>query len=971
MMGKVLIANKYHRIIERALCAIFLLFAILYFIVPISKGELIVPGDSYLLNYPLRLFYSHIHCRDLLWLPFQFLGLPFLGTLQTGLFYPLNFLYFLFPAPFVFSFNFILHFALAAFFTFLYARLLGVRVFPAFLTGLVFGFSGFLMAHKGHVSMVNAAVWLPLLLYLYEKIRQELRMKHAALASLVVAVQVFAGHYQICVYTYLVLAVFILCYLRRIAKNERVRFLLFTGGPIVLGSLIALPQLVATKELADIAWRAGEDYRFFIEYSYPPFMLPQLFFPFFFGGSYGGPYWGSWDGVTEMAGFIGTLPLVLGLWASVRLWRQNTHVQFLSLLALFAFLLALGGYSPLYRLMYYIPVYNLFRVPARHWLELDLAIALLFGFALNYLTYEQTGRHKRKEVVLVMGIATLGALGLIYLGKSLIASHLFPRIFTPEACSIFAQAIRFKNPAVYIPLFFLGFYLIWSCLFSNTIYLSEKEKAECAMEALADKSFMTLREKVLLGILAVAVLTEGFSFGGFHDAYYVKGADLQKEIENPLMNFLKDKAQYERVVFLNKIPLPLYNIPAKVCTLNGYDPLMPAALHELVDMSPGGVSSNWAGLLRNNLILSALNIRFIVIPREDVPNYKPEELKTRGRGPIYQQVALAAWELGNSEARGEGEFSLNSPDGLAVSMLHQRLSLKANTFYFLMLKARSPGRGPTISALFFDLNGPNYNFSQQELEVMPEEIDGSWRTFYKVINTADNIPAQVELRVFTLSREPIEVGDIEVREIQNYTPPLIGQAKLSEGKEVSIYRKVFETKTWAVYENLNCLPRVFPVQKLEPAEGIREVKRRFELPEFNPAETALVSREDLSRIGRTVFSPGSVVISSYGAERISIETDFENGPGFIVLSDQYFPGWKAYVDGNETPVYCVDGLLRGAVVPQGKHVVEFKYRPWRIYGAGIVGFIALGLALLGVFVPGFRTKSKKRNRAFREAYKKQ
>lgn len=946
-------AGKYRRVIEYALFLVYFLIAVLYFAGPIARGELIAPGDSFDQNYPLRLFYSFSHYPDLLWLPYQFLGLPFLGTLQTGLFYPLNFLYFLLPAPFVFNFNIILHYAFAAFFTFLYVRLLGVRVFPAFIAGLVFGFSGFLMAHKGHVSMVNAAVWLPLLLYLYEKIRQELRLKHAALASLVVAIQVFAGHYQICVYSYIVLGLFFLFYLRSIDKDKRARFFFLTLGPVVLGSIIALPQIWATMELSDIAWRAGVGYRFFVEYSFPPFMLPQLIFPFLFGVAYGGPYWGI-PNLTEMAGFIGTLPLVLGLWVAVRFWRRNTHVQFLGLLGLVTFLLALGGYNPFYRLMYYVPVYNLFRVPARHWLEFDLAIALLFGLALNYLIYDQAGRQKRKEVVLVVGAATLGALGLVYLGKSLVASDLFPRIFTQEARSILAQAIRFKNPAVFIPLLFLGFYLIWSCLFTKTVYFSEKEKAECAMSALADKPFATLWKKVILGALAVVVLAEGFSFGGFHDACYVKISEIQKEIDNPLMHFLKEKAQHERVAFVNKEGLPLYNVPAKICTLNGYDPLIPAAVHELLDMWPNGVSTAWDVLLRNNLIFSTLNTRFIVVPREDVANFKPGEIKAGSGGSHYRQIPLAAWELINSKAKG-GEFSLKSSDGLAVSMLHQRLTFTPNTHYLLIIKARAPGSTPT-SVLSFDLCGPNYDFPGQELDVMPEEMNGTWRTFYKVINTGSNIPPQVELRVFTFSREPIEVRDIEVKEIQNFTPPFMGQAELPPGEEAFLYRKVLEADKWVVYENRNCLPRVFPVQKLEPTENIQEVKRRFELLEFNPAESALVSRKDLNKIVRADFSKGRAVISSYGADRISIDTDFENGPGFVVLSDQYFPGWKAYVNGKETPVYCVDGLLRGVVVPQGKNVVEFWYRPWKVYAAGIAGLLALGLALAGVFVSGFRQR---------------
>lgn len=169
-----------------------------------SSGSILLPGDAWSYNYPLLLYYASIH--DLVsWLPFIFLGMPFLGMLQTGLFYPLNFLYFFLPAPFVFNLNIILHCSLAAFFVFLYARLIGVRSFPAFISGIIFAFSGFLMAHKGHTSMMNAAVWLPLLLFLYEKIRATLNPKYSAWAALVIAIQVFAGHYQICVYTYLVL----------------------------------------------------------------------------------------------------------------------------------------------------------------------------------------------------------------------------------------------------------------------------------------------------------------------------------------------------------------------------------------------------------------------------------------------------------------------------------------------------------------------------------------------------------------------------------------------------------------------------------------------------------------------------------------------------------------------------------------------------------------------------------------------
>ena len=67
--------------------------------------------------------------------------------------------------------------------------------------------------------------------------------------------------------------------------------------------------------------------------------------------------------------------------------------------------------------------------------------------------------------------------------------------------------------------------------------------------------------------------------------------------------------------------------------------------------------------------------------------------------------------------------------------------------------------------------------------------------------------------------------------------------------------------------------------------------------------------------------------------------------GFLVLTDQYFPGWKAFVDGKETSIYKVDGLLRGVVVPEGRHMVEFKYRPEKVFIASLFSIIALLVTL--------------------------
>jgi uncharacterized membrane protein YfhO len=67
------------------------------------------------------------------------------------------------------------------------------------------------------------------------------------------------------------------------------------------------------------------------------------------------------------------------------------------------------------------------------------------------------------------------------------------------------------------------------------------------------------------------------------------------------------------------------------------------------------------------------------------------------------------------------------------------------------------------------------------------------------------------------------------------------------------------------------------------------------------------------------------------------------------LSEVYYPGWEAYVDGDRTPIERVNYTFRGILVPAGEHRVEFRFRPstlrlgWLAFalGAGILVFGAL------------------------------
>jgi hypothetical protein len=110
---------------------------------------------------------------------------------------------------------------------------------------------------------------------------------------------------------------------------------------------------------------------------------------------------------------------------------------------------------------------------------------------------------------------------------------------------------------------------------------------------------------------------------------------------------------------------------------------------------------------------------------------------------------------------------------------------------------------------------------------------------------------------------------------------------------------------------------------------------------------------------------GTADVVTYAPERVEAEAHSASG-GVLVLTDTWFPGWKATVDGSPTSVLEVDHALRGVYVPPGTHKVTFEYRP----ASFTVGASATLLTLAGLAAWGFRrTRSgRKPRRLSREAH---
>ncbi len=79
--------------------------------------------------------------------------------------------------------------------------------------------------------------------------------------------------------------------------------------------------------------------------------------------------------------------------------------------------------------------------------------------------------------------------------------------------------------------------------------------------------------------------------------------------------------------------------------------------------------------------------------------------------------------------------------------------------------------------------------------------------------------------------------------------------------------------------------------------------------------------------------------------------------GLVILSDAFFPGWKAKIDGREVAIHEVYGFLRGVVADEGRHRIEMAYRPHSVYVGAVMTALGTGLALAAALSGLLRRKS--------------
>jgi hypothetical protein len=597
--------------------------------------------------------------------------------------------------------------------------------------------------------------------------------------------------------------------------------------------------------------------------------------------------------------------------------------------------------------LHHMPVYNLFRAPARHFVEVALSLSVLSGLGVAAL-------QRRANSMPLAGKAIVGLAGVLITGLiAVMWFHEWLGAMANKTGLTVPGFLPWSNPAIGVPvgMFVMGaaalFYWSW-----------------------APASYH--RRLFLIGALVIDLA----SFGMFGDWRY---ASAGRELLTPLPEARRAKEilepAHQRLLPLKGVlagiveVIPNLSLLWGVPSASGYGPLMLKRLNALLELERWGAITNFSGRAWDRSF-DLLAIRYVLIAKHDLQ----PEVGAEHHGFSWTEAALGL-TLGSgcgkpqpdvyrvnlptpSPASAIGMVSImgcsrSIPDGVPV--LDIVIEDVAGEIQRQRIVA---GRNTTGRAADCDHAGPDMQhagatvFEAFPVRGTPQgECQGH---YYRAAMHLDKLTHIKTLEFRWLSQagamtvDMLSLLDYQSRQSVPLSPISVFLGDTMHWREIDRFGDVI------VYENLRAMPRAWLVPEvvsLSQEDTFHAVKSS-QLPDgrvFDPAEMALV--EEPVTLTAPHDEQASATILERSPHGMALKTSSKT-PALLVLSDIYYPGWEAAIDGKAAQILRTNYLLRGVMLPAGEHRVTFAFRPKSVYlGAGISG-LAFGGLLIALAASG-------------------
>jgi Bacterial membrane protein YfhO len=719
------------------------------------------------------------------------------------------------------------------------------------------------------------------------------------------------------------------------------------GPVLVVGLGLAALQLVPLIELAGFSTRGnGIPYADSAAYSLTPYGLAQVIFPYLFRGL-GNMQWGLWTH-WESYLYVGLAPLVLATLALVCVRRREVLAW--SVLGAFGLILALGQYSPLnlHYLLWLLPGFSGLRAPGRFTVMVVLASGMLAAYGLAWLqsttTFDVLERRRLRKAltgmtafVAVLGLAVVGLHFALLAWPGLALSTIqtlylaLPRDTYPlnstDVLNGLLWSTDFGNPrvagalavlalvigAVWLwqtgtspalrawrgwPALFVGLAAADLMVFAWAIHPREAlSKIAAKPPAVQAIEQLPARDGAPNRILSSQVLNQ-------ISPDRLAPFGLQEVSGYSSLQFIWHRDFLGRVQYVDDGMLDLWNIryifdPARYGALLNYKGVNFLPSQALLHAPAGSALGEQRFALAPNSSIVELRLVTALLGALDVAQGS-QVAQIELRGPAEQVVGTAELIAG----RDTMEWASDSP-GIQPYVRHQRVEVAGQTS-----EAGAPAPGQRLlSFADFTFDRP---INATSMAVRVTSPGGELALFGGALVGADGSEQQ-----------------------------LFGRSKTK-------YQQVYVDDEIRVFEDVAALPRAFLVPRARVAPSLGTALNEMIHRPFAPDQEVILAADSGEQI--TALAPdrggqGSASVTAYGADTVKIQTSAA-GDAWLVLSDTYYPGWVATIDGEPATVLRGDLLFRVLPVPSGEHSVEFRFEPASVR-LGLLISLGFGLVVVG------------------------
>lgn len=157
-----------------------------------------------------------------------------------------------------------------------------------------------------------------------------------------------------------------------------------------------------------------------------------------------------------------------------------------------------------------------------------------------------------------------------------------------------------------------------------------------------------------------------------------------------------------------------------------------------------------------------------------------------------------------------------------------------------------------------------------------------------------------------------------------------------------VYPVAHSTNGLTIFENQNAVPLVYLSGNIKVIRQPKEILEYIHSSQFNPSTHTVVEEDP----GKVESNKGSLIIAQKRSSSVlvAVLSQFDS---LVVFAENYYPGWRAFVDGKQVPIYRANYTFQAVKVPAGKHSVKFSFEV--VYFRLAVALSAIGLLIWFMF----------------------